>query len=184
MKKMSKLLSGAFALALVACMGTTAFAAEITNVAPGSNTTTGDVYVTATEKVTADDTYSVTITIPDLTFTYSFGNEGEWNVNDLQYDSVQAAGWAEDTKTIQLVNKSNVGVTVTGSYAAETDYSEITGEFTSNSVALGEADTQGTSGAGEAQNGSIVFKIGGAPDSELSNVKVGTVTLTVTKTGA
>lgn len=183
MKKMSKLLSGAFALALVACMGTTAFAAEITDV-DSNNQAKADVTVTATEKVLADDVYSVTITIPDLTFTYSFGEEGNWNVESLEYENTKEAGWSEASKTINLVNKSNVGVTVTGSYTAEVGYDSISGEFTQDSVNLPEADTNGTTAAGEEQTDSMTFTIDGEPDSELSSVKVGTVTLTVTKTGA
>lgn len=183
MKKFSKFLSGAMALAMAACMSVPAFAADVTDV-ESNNTANADVTATATEKVTAGDEYLVTITFPDLTFTYSFGNDGSWNTADLQYDGVQAAGWSETTKTINLSNSSNVGVTVTGSYAAEADYTAITGGFTDDKVQLGEADTQGTSGKGEIQTGTMEFKIGGTPASAFTSQKVGTITLTVSKTVA
>ena len=92
MKKFSKFMSGAMALAMVACMSTTAFAAE-SNVTSDGGQATGDVYVTATKQVESDEVIYVTVSIPDMSFTYSFGDEGDWDQEEPKNTGAVAAGW-------------------------------------------------------------------------------------------
>lgn len=182
MKKFSKLLSSVMALAMVGCMSMTAFAAE-TPVESDGGQATGDVYVTATAQVQSDEVIYVTVTIPDMDFTYSFGDEGDWDQATLKNTGGTVAGWVGgNTATITLANRGNVAMTVSGEYSPEDDYSTITGEIASNSVDLASADNgQGEDGAGQATTGSMTLTLGGAPESAFAKTKVGTVTLTIAK---
>ena len=89
----------------------------------------------------------------------------------------------DTSKEITVTNRGNVAMTVTGAYNPEEDYSMIAGEIDGNSASLGSADNNlgEGEGVGQVTKATLTLKISGAPETELSNIKVGSVTLTVAK---
>ena len=181
---MKKILATILALAMVMSLGVSAFAADtnIESTDPGSNSATGDVYVVSNAETGGDIVYYVTVSIPEMSFTYNGANKGTWNPQSLTYDSAEAAGWEGDTTaTIGVTNKSNAAVVASVAYAPEAGYDAITGTFDQESDNLDSADNgEGDAGAGLAEKTEFVLTIGGTPASSFASTKVGTVTVTIT----
>ena len=186
MKKYSKLLSGVMALAMVACMGTTAFAAET----PSEGTTgdtTKDVMLNATVPTPTDE-YYVNITWGDMTFTYSGGTAAsEWDQATHDYNNQATVGsWVNDSATVKVTNNSNVPVTLSGEYTAsgyengqETD--GVTVSYTNFTEAqLAAGDSNNVAGGTTSDNqATATVSVSGNPTKSLDNVKAGSITVTI-----
>ena len=118
---MKKFLLIALAVAMMMTLAISALAAEITSVADGSNSTTGDVTVNVTEAY-APEVYQVVVEWGDLAFEYTTGSY-TWNPETLTYDKVGESGWVQTDGTtaatvkrnevIKVTNNSNVAIKAT-----------------------------------------------------------------------
>lgn len=121
---MKKLFAILMAIAMIAALSVTAFAATATIedvVAPNNSadiTVTGDW--TAEVK---DDVYYVTLSQDALTFAYSEAVY-EWNTSTMKWDTTTEAGWAATSAEIEIGSKSSAAVTAT--FTADTDSTTAT----------------------------------------------------------
>lgn len=191
---MKKLIAITLALAMIFAMSITAFADEVespttlTNKAPSVNIPVNGEYI---EELLSDEIISVDVEWEAMNFTYAATQQGTWNPQTHEYDnSAKDAAWVnETTSDITVTNHSNVDVTATFTFKAETTYSTVTGSFKA-----GEADTAADSklvklDAGvqdkpdEAANETVTFEIGGTlAEGTAEGTKLGTITVSVAKT--
>ena len=121
MKKMSKLLSGVMALAMIGCMSVTAFAAEgptAGNTDVGQDDGNGSAEVQVQLAATLpeeEDVYKVNIAWTSMAFQYE-GKASVWNADE--HERTAASGeWSNAGKgTITVINHSNKSITVDNSY--------------------------------------------------------------------
>lgn len=192
MKKMSKLLSGAMALALVACMGTTAFAAEGPQAGNGSITEldgSKEITVQLNADITeTSPTYSVNVAWTSMQFTYTGTEDSEWNPTTHTYDTDGTGSWDISSATVTVVNHSDVAVGLTGEYdaggsgydsGAEKDGVTVTyTNFSADQLDAGDADNTGNGVLGDNMATATVA-VAGVPTGDLSGVTAGTITVTI-----
>ena len=207
---MKKLVSVALVLILCLSLGTTAFAAPITDVdtdstndvgVGGVNTDTHNVTGTAT--VTTAIVYSVDVTWGAMTFTYT--DTETWDPNTLAYDNDYGTWTATTpgvTDIVTVANKSNAPVVAT----FETDVittetlasigttspglENKVGSLKNNASfeALAPAGTlnlpsavgAGTGGNNAAPEGAFTVHVSGAPTADIVNETIATLTITIT----
>lgn len=192
MKKMPKLLSGAMALALVACMGTTAFAAEGStdyNELNENKESEHIVTVNATVKELGT-VYSVNVAWTDLDFTYNETTPASWN--DEQHETVASVGtWTNSGNgSVTVTNDSNAAVYAKITYAADANYQTAVADKgvtvaasavdTATELKAGDKDNITPQLTGDHQNQiQATVTVTGAPTADLSNVTAGTFTAVV-----
>lgn len=186
MKKFSKIMSGALALAMAACMGTTAFAASTP--ADGiTGDTSADVKLNATvPKPEAD--YYVNITWENMTFTYSNAvAASDWDSAKHVYNVEATQGqWDKNNATVKVVNNSNVPVSLNADYST-TDYESgqqnangVTVTWTTFAVSQLGAGTEANTTPSEGDNQSTAtVAVTGNPTESISSVTAGTITVTI-----
>lgn len=190
MKKMPKILSGALALALVACMGTTAFAAgpdanaEGTNIDQLNGNETIDVQLNA-DITETEPTYSVNVAWTSMKFTYTGTEDSDWNVGTHKYDTTGTGSWDSRAGTVTVTNHSDVAVGLTGAYKSTTGYENetakdgVTVTYTDFDQSKLEAATEASvSTPGNTQDTASIA-IAGTPLGDLSAVTAGTITVTI-----
>ena len=122
-------------------------------------------YVESQSKYTNSEVVSVDITWGAMDFTYS---DGTWNAATHQYDG---AGWtaAEGGNAVTVKNSGAVNVSATLSYTPTAAYTAITGSFGSDvtaAIAINEEKKW-------------LLSLSGKPAEAMSNIKLGTVTVTI-----
>lgn len=192
MKKMSKLLSGAFALALAVCMSTTAFAAgpAASSVdvgeSDGNGTADIDVQLAATLNE-EEDVYKVNVAWTSMAFEYTH-TASVWDA-DGHTRTPESGEWSNSGKaTITVINHSNKGVTVDNSYEATTPNEYESGvKFNGVTVTLNDfANETLTAGVVDNPNGTAgqdmttcELTVTGKPETNITEGVVGTITVTV-----
>ena len=123
-------------------------------------------YVPASEEPDPD-VVSVDIEWGGMSFTYT---EGTWNTKTHSYDG---AGWTDNgTGYVTISNTGTVDSTAT--FVFDSNREEISGSFTDGTNAIvGSVDIA----AGQSQTAYLLLS--GKPAEELSNTKIGTVTVTI-----
>lgn len=120
---MKKLLALILAVLMIACLGVTAFAADvdsgdIKDSTGNAGSTSGDVKVNITDQDGNDYVptiiYNVVITWDSLTFDVS-AEKADWNAATLKYDLTNATV-SDATKTITVTNNSNAAVGIAASF--------------------------------------------------------------------
>jgi len=131
------------------------------------NFTGAAVYLTAAGAYsnTPSDIVTVEVTWGAMEFTYS---DGTWNAATHQYDG---AGWtaAEGGNAVTVKNSGAVNVSATLSYTPTAAYTAITGSFGSDvtaAIAINEEKKW-------------LLSLSGKPAGAMSNIKLGTVTVTI-----
>lgn len=123
-------------------------------------------YVPASEEPDPE-VVSVDIEWGGMNFTYT---EGTWNTKTHSYDG---SGWT-DNGTGYVTVKNSGTVDATASFAFDSNRREINGSFTDGTnVIVGAVDVA----AGHSQTAYLLLS--GKPTEELSNTKIGTVTVTI-----
>lgn len=181
------------ALALAAAMSlgaVTSVAAEEKQIGDLSGSAKGEVMAKVDKlQLPEQNTYLVTVTIPEMAFEYSFGTAGAWNTDDLKYEAPSDAGWKggeNPTAVITVTNKSDAAVTLNCKYEDAGAVTGVSGAIT-NDVGDGETATLESAvnasnplDAGEAKKANFTLTISGTPDKEIeASTKIGTVTLTL-----
>lgn len=180
---MKKLISLLLALVMVMGLATTAFAAETETTLNKDNGYAYDIPVTGEyiNELKSDEIISVDVEWGSMDFTYAATQQGTWNPKTHAYDNAtEEAAWVNDTTSdITVTNHSNVDVTASFKFDAETSYSTVTGSFTQNSVDL---DAGVVNKKDEADKETVTFTIGGTLDtSAKGGAKLGTITVSVNK---
>lgn len=153
---MKKLFAILMAIAMIAALSVTAFAAIQEEDGTASITVNG-VYTPEAKPAT----YYVTLSATSLEFTY-VGAGYEWNQEELDWDAVegQEAHWAATTKTFSIENRSSVGV-------------EATVTANATSTATLKVKTAAMDAAAATATVSLDAPADGTADSETITVEVG-----------
>ena len=136
---MKKLISIFLVLALLICMNTTSFAAEI-GVREGS--TSKDVKGTYVPGGDTATIYSVDVAWGSMEFTYTDTFIGVWNPDLHEYEGRIEAAWSCDTDANKLTvtNHSNTSVYVSLEYTPGKDFDGISGNFSKEHFSLATAE--------------------------------------------
>lgn len=167
---MKKIISLLLALAMVMSLSVTAFA-----VGNGESSST-DVKATYNDGADAGKIYSVDISWQGMSFTYTDADT-KWDPTTHTYVPTSEPYWSEGSITV--TNHSNDAVTASVSYTAEADYADITMTFSSESVSVATADNGVDGAAGTAVSETITVTPEGALTEGVSEVKIGTITITI-----
>lgn len=172
MRKIAAILT---AFVVSASMSMTAFAVSNETIGPGPGSSK-DVKVIV-DKDSVGTVYSVDIAWDSLEFTYNLG-EGNWNPTDHSVTADEATGWDKVSANIKVTNHSNVGVSISASFAGSqttATRNDVAAALTNNSFNLdaGKLNEYAT-----ADNDTAVVKISGTPSTETA-FTVGTITVTV-----
>lgn len=127
---------------------------------------------------TVPEMYAVDIDFGSMEFTYEI-NLGAWNPEIHDFDDAGAA-WicAEDANRISITNHSNIAIEATLSYNQGSGYESIGGSFDKSTLELDSAvDTLYE----EAPADKAYLTLSGEYGGDETFVKVGTVTVTITK---
>lgn len=186
---MKRMLS--MALAATLAMSGTAFAAE-----GGSETGVKDkVEITVKgayeAEHKAEEVVSVDVKWDAMNFVYADTSEGDWNPATHSYTGKSTeAGWVATTKTIEVVNHSNTQITASMTFEQDSAISgTLTGTFTENNGTANDGKlTLASAAEGEAlgnydkaPKASAEFGISGDAISDTESVKLGVITVEITK---
>lgn len=177
---MKKIISGAFALLLIAALSVSAFAAPITTIGGSEGKEVTGTYVPTSSSMV----YSVDISWGAMTFTYTAASTGTWNPATHSYTGASAAAWdwTAESNIITVTNHSNAAVTanlsftptasgvVGGFYTATKGTAAVTGNRLSLATAVGTT-------VNNAPTKSAYFQITGGTIS--ADVKLGDITVTL-----
>ena len=122
---MKKLFATLLAVAMLASVSVTAFAAETNNGTQDTEITVDGFYVSG---AAGSSVISVDIEWEAMNFTYSATSEGTWNPATHAYDGQTEGGWSDNTPAITVTNHSNVAVNATLGFTA--DVTGVVGTFT------------------------------------------------------
>ena len=117
-----------------------------------------------------------------MKFTYSIAGTATWQPDSHTYNtSGENAGWVATGNTITTVNHSNKAVNVAFAFVNDTTNApSVTGSFDNASYTLPTADTGDSLNAPDkAPTNSSTLTIGGTLDPDKKDVKIGTVTITL-----
>ena len=175
---MKKLFATLLAVAMLASVSVTAFAAETNHGTQDTEITVNGSYVSG---AAGSSVISVDIEWEAMNFTYSATSEGTWNPATHAYDGQTEGGWSDNTPAITVTNHSNVAVIATLGFTA--DVTGVVGTFTEasgteNDNILNLATAEGTEVA-NAPTATANFGISGAAID--ANKTLGTITVTIAK---
>ena len=175
---MKKLFATLLAVAMLASVSVTAFAAETNHGTQDTEITVNGSYVSG---AAGSSVISVDIEWEAMNFTYSATSEGTWNPATHAYDGQTEGGWSDNTPAITVTNHSNVAVNATLGFTA--DVTGVVGTFTeasgtANDNILELATAEGTEVA-NAPTATANFGISGAAID--ANKTLGTITVTIAK---
>lgn len=135
---MKKILCMLMVVAMMAVTSVTAFAATIETATGSDSANVNGKYVNAV----CEDVYSVDVTWGAMEFDYYEGSQ-KWNTESHKWeaDSEDPAGWTvnNNSNTITLANNSSKAVNATFAFAANTEYTDLSGAFTYDNAALTSA---------------------------------------------
>ena len=177
---MKKLFATLLAVAMLASVSVTAFAAETNHGTQDTEITVGGSYVSG---AAGSSVISVDIEWEDMNFTYSVASQGTWNPATHAYDGQTEGGWSDNTPAITVTNHSNVAVNATLGFTA--DVTGVVGTFTEasgteNDNILNLATAEGTEVA-NAPTATANFGISGAAID--ADKTLGTITVAIAKAG-
>ena len=175
---MKKLFATLLAVAMLASVSVTAFAAETNHGTQDTEITVNGSYVSG---AAGSSVISVDIEWEAMNFTYSATSEGTWNPATHAYDGQTEGGWSDNTPAITVTNHSNVAVNATLGFTA--DVTGVVGTFTEasgteNDNILNLATAEGTEVA-NAPTATANFGISGAAID--ADKTLGTITVAIAK---
>lgn len=178
---MKKIFAILLAVAMLATMSVTAFAAEsATN--DGTSNTTINVKGNYVAAQGAGEKISVDVAWEGMEFTYTEGAAGEWLPGQHEYAADATGSWSTNKGKITVTNHSNVAVTATLSFSTNVEgvigtFTEASGTENDNVLALATAeDTE----LANAPTAIAEFGISGAAITETKDT-LGTITVAIAK---
>ena len=185
---MKKLFTILLAVAMLASMSVTAFAADNDTVTTDGGSKEISVNAKYVDEGTTPEVISADIEWGAMEFTYYAGGVKVWDAQTHQYTVTGATGgWSENGNTVKVTNHSNVDVKTTFTYAAESG-NTLTGAFTYDNSKT--ADSTGAVSLAAGVEGQVnaadyvtaTLKLSGEPSSTMTDfTKVGTITVKITK---
>ncbi len=174
---MKKLFATLLAVAMLASLSVTAFAAENTGATPTEITVNG----TYTPGAMADEKISVDIAWDAMDFTYTGASQGTWNPVTHTYDGATEGSWSDNTPAITVTNHSNVAINATLDFTPAVDgvvgtFTEVSGTENDNILEL--ATAEGTT-LENAPTATANFGISGAAID--ADKTLGTITVAIAK---
>ena len=174
---MKKLFATLLAVAMLAYLSVTAFAAENTGATPTEITVNG----TYTPGAMADEKISVDIAWDAMDFTYTGASQGTWNPVTHTYDGATEGSWSDNTPAITVTNHSNVAINATLDFTPAVDgvvgtFTEVSGTENDNILEL--ATAEGTT-LENAPTATANFGISGAAID--ADKTLGTITVAIAK---
>ena len=175
---MKKLFAALLAVAMLASVSVTAFAAETNNGTQDTEITVNGSFVSGTA---GSSVISVDIEWDAMDFTYTGASQGTWNPATHAYDGQTEGGWSDNTPSITVKNHSNVAVNATLGFTPAVDgvvgtFTEASG--TANDNILNLATAEGTEVA-NAPTATANFGISGAAID--ADKTLGTITVSIAK---
>ena len=167
---MKKLFTLVLAIAMIATMSVSAFAAT----SNGGNTTI-TVKGTYNGSDAAGDTISVDVAWGEMEFTYTPASQGSWDPATHTYKDATTAGWTANGNTITVTNHSDVAITASFTFA-KAEGTNVEGSFTADSLDLNRAEA---GSALDSQKGEVTFSITGG--SIAATTDLGTITVNIAK---
>ena len=172
---MKKLFATLLAVAMLASMSVTAFAATNDGTQDTEITVNGS-FVSGTAGA---ETISVDVEWDAMDFTYTAPSQGAWDPTTHTYVGATEGGWSNNTPAINVTNHSNVAVNATLDFTANVDgvvgtFTEASG--TANDNILNLATAEGTEVA-NAPTATANFGISGAAID--ADKTLGTITVTI-----
>lgn len=178
---MKKVISSLVAAALMATASVTVFAATI-DTATGSADTDVKAKYNAT---TPADVYSVDVAWGAMEFDYNAGGQ-KWDAENHKWvdDAAAPAGWEvkDASNTITLANHSSKAVNAGFEFAAEAEYTELTGSFTYESAQVASVELELPKEDTDAKEYVVYFNPEGSipsTHSATAYAKMGTITVTL-----
>lgn len=162
----------AIALIMTLAVSTTAFAENVSQ----NGSSSADVKATYNDGADAGKIYSVDITWQGMDFTYTAADT-VWNPQTHTYDPITEPYWSDGMITV--TNHSNDAITATPGYAAESEYENITMDFSNESLKVATADNGINGAAGKAVTGSITVKPSGELPKGITDTKIGRITIVI-----
>ena len=178
---MKKLFATLLAVAMLASMTVTAFAAETNTGTQDTEITVNGSFVSGTA---GSSVISVDIAWDAMDFTYTGASQGTWNPATHAYEGATEGGWSDNTPAITVTNHSNVAINATLDFTP--DVTGVIGTFTeasgtANDNVLELATAEGTAVA-DAPTATANFGISGAAID--ADKALGTITVTIAKAGS
>ena len=175
---MKKLFTTLLAVAMLASMTVTAFAAETNTGTQDTEITVNGSFVSGTA---GSSVISVDIAWEAMDFTYTGASQGTWNPTTHAYEGAIEGGWSDNTPAITVTNHSNVAVNASLSFTSDVDgvigtFTEASG--TENDKVLELATAVGTE-VENAPKATAKFGISGAAID--ADKTLGTITVTLAK---
>ena len=175
---MKKLFATLLAVAMLASMTVTAFAAETNTGTQDTEITVNGSFVPGTA---ADEIISVDVAWEAMDFTYTGASQGTWNPVTHAYEGAIEGGWSDNTPAITVTNHSNVAVNATLGFTADVTgvvgtFTEVSGTENDNILEL--ATAEGTEVA-NAPTATANFGISGAAID--ADKTLGTITVAIAK---
>ena len=177
---MKKLFATLLAVAMLASMTVTAFAAETNTGTQDTEITVNGSFVSGTAGA---ETISVDVEWDAMDFTYTAPSQGAWDPTTHTYVGATEGGWSNNAPAITVTNHSNVAVNATLDFTANVDgvvgtFTEASGTANDNILELATAvDTE----VSNAPTATANFGISGAAID--ADKALGTVTVTIAKAG-
>lgn len=179
---MKKKLAGfcAAALALSMTMTTAVFAEPVDN-KNITGATSAEVKGTYTSAQEPEKIYSVDLSWAGMTFTYQEASKGTWDPKEHKYINAGTAEWSGQG-TITVVNHSNAAIEVVPTYTQEAAYKTADMTFSAARLQVASADNaEGENGNGASKSDTITVTPTGSLPAGTNNVKIGTITLSITE---
>lgn len=179
---MKKKLAGFCAAALALSMTMmTAVCAEPVDNENITGATSAEVKGTYTSAEEPEKVYSVDLSWAGMTFTYQEASKGTWDPKEHKYTNAGTAEWSGQG-TITVVNHSNAAIEVVPTYTPETAYQTADMRFSAAKLQVASADNaEGENGNGTSKSGTITVTPTGSLPAGTNNVKIGTITLSITE---
>lgn len=176
---MRKIIAIALAIVMMMAMATTAFADGTV----GQNGGKQDIDVNAkyNGSSSAADVISVSVSWGKMNFTYSVHNEKKWDAVNHKYDDNFTKSWTSEGNTVTVTNHSNVKITASLSFAADSKYSGVKGSFDNATLNLPTAE--GRSTTDPSLTGTAKLTLSGELASDVGTfTNVGKITVNINKT--
>lgn len=167
---MKKLFAGIFVFFLMISVGALTAMAETA----GLGDRDIDVKAQYNDKTTSPKIYSLDIAWGAMEFTYNKAGTNVWNPNTHEYEPKITDGWTANGNSVTVKNHSNAVVGAFFSYASDSSYSGVTGQFDNGFIEFESAE--GTT-VENAPSGSAALTLKGVLPEGTKLTKVGEITV-------
>lgn len=141
-----------------------------------------NVTATYVDSTTSNPVYAVDIRWDDMAFTYTESGEKVWKADSHSYDTDDVTGtWSHTSTSVTVINHSNFALSVRMVFTKGTVIDGVTTDFKGGNDTLAKP-VEG-SGQDTAESVTGTLTVSGKPTnaSEMNNVTLGNITVTIAK---